>query len=213
MLKQRTLSKNILVNILLQITVICSGLIIPRLIIGAYGSETNGVISSITQFLSYITLLEAGIGGVIKAELYGPLLKKDSNELGKIIVAVERFYRKIGGVFILYIAVLAVIYEKISNTQFDWIFTASLVIILGISSLIQYFFGITYQTLLQADQKYWLTSGTQIATILLNIILSIVLIQVGASVHMVKLMTAFVFCLRPLILQVYVKKITVSIEM
>lgn len=206
MLKQRTLSKNILVNMLLQITVICSGLIIPRLIIGAYGSETNGVISSITQFLSYITLLEAGIGGVIKAELYGPLLRKDSNELGKIIVAVERFYRKIGGVFILYIAVLAVIYEKISNTQFDWFFTASLVIILGISSLIQYFFGITYQTLLQADQKYWLTSGIQIATILLNIILSIVLIQVGASVHMVKLMTAFVFCLRPLILQAYVKK-------
>ena len=101
---------------------------------------------------------------------------------------------------------LAVIYEKISNTQFDWFFTASLVIILGISSLIQYFFGITYQTLLQADQKYWLTSGTQIVTIILNIVLSIILIQVGASVHIVKLMTAFVFCLRPLIFQVYVKK-------
>ena len=76
-MSKRLLSKNIVINIILQVTTICSGLIIPRLIIKTYGSNVNGLISSITQFLSYIALLEGGIGGVIKAVLYKPLLNKD----------------------------------------------------------------------------------------------------------------------------------------
>ena len=57
------------------VTVIC-GFIVPRLIIGTYGSEVNALTSSISQFLSYIALVEAGVGGVIRAALYKPLAEK-----------------------------------------------------------------------------------------------------------------------------------------
>ena len=62
--------KNISSNLILQLVVIVSGFIIPKLLIGSFGSDTYGLVASITQFLSLIMLLEAGIGPVIKAKLY-----------------------------------------------------------------------------------------------------------------------------------------------
>ena len=50
--------KNIISSLLLQLVTVICGLILPRAIIGKYGSNVNGLISSITQFLTYITLLE-----------------------------------------------------------------------------------------------------------------------------------------------------------
>lgn len=205
-MSKRLLSKNIVINIILQVTTICSGLIIPRLIIKTYGSNVNGLISSITQFLSYIALLEGGIGGVIKAVLYKPLLNKDRAALGGILNASNAFFRKIAYVFIGYLFLLAFSFDKISNAGYGWIPTAILVLILGISTLTQYFFGLTYQFFLQADQKIWFTSGVQIVTLWLNIIFSVIMIRLGCRVESVKLVTALIFTLRPLCFNLYVKK-------
>lgn len=51
--------KNIIASLGQQLVAIICGLILPRAIIGAYGSNVNGLVSSITQFLAYITLLES----------------------------------------------------------------------------------------------------------------------------------------------------------
>lgn len=50
---------NIVVSIFQQLITILCGLVLPRAIIGQYGSNVNGLISSITQFLAYIALLES----------------------------------------------------------------------------------------------------------------------------------------------------------
>ncbi len=206
MLKSKPLFKNILINIFLQITVICNGLIVPRLIIGAYGSSINGMITSITQFLSYITLLESGIGGVIKSVLYKPLLNKDKATLSGIVKATDQFFQKIAYIFIVYLVLMICFYDKIAQTEVSWAFSAGMVAILGISILAQYFFGLSYQTLLQADQKYWLTSGVQIITIWISIIVTIILINIGCAVHVLKLITALIFVVRPLFFRIYVRK-------
>ena len=61
---------NIISSIILQIVTIISGFIIPKLIISTYGSNINGLLTSITQFLSFIIMLEAGFGPVIKSILF-----------------------------------------------------------------------------------------------------------------------------------------------
>ena len=58
---------NIITSLLLQVVVLICGFIVPKLIITKFGSNVNGLISSITQFLAYITLLEAGFGPVVNA--------------------------------------------------------------------------------------------------------------------------------------------------
>ena len=54
-------TKNTLCSVLQHITAIVCGLILPREILSHYGSEMNGMVHSISQFLSYTVLLEMGI--------------------------------------------------------------------------------------------------------------------------------------------------------
>uniref|UniRef100_UPI002597B800 lipopolysaccharide biosynthesis protein n=1 Tax=uncultured Clostridium sp. TaxID=59620 RepID=UPI002597B800 len=75
-----------------------------------------------------------------------------------------------------------------------------------ISSFAQYYFGIKYQLLLNADQKSYVQLGVQIVTLLLNTVGTIFLIRQGVSIHIVKLFTSIIFIIRPLFLMMYVKR-------
>ena len=198
--------KNIISSVFQQIITFICGLIVPRAIIGTFGSSVNGLISSITQFLSYITLLEAGIGPVIKAALYKPIAKKDRYEIEKILKASQRFFRVISGIFIIYLIILCFVYPLIVQNQFDYMFTVSLILIISISTFAEYFFGMVYKLYLQAEQKTYVTSIIQSTTTILNAILILVLIKFNTSIQIVKLVSAFVFVLRPIVQNIYVRK-------
>ena len=78
--------KNILVSLGSQIVVLLCGIVVPRTMIGTFGSEAYGASASIVQFLSYITLLEGGIGGVARAgtKKLKATLKGDEYQYGNI---------------------------------------------------------------------------------------------------------------------------------
>lgn len=197
---------NVTSSLFLQFVSVICGFIVPRLIIGTYGSEVNGLVSSITQFLGYIALFEAGVGGVVRAAMYKPLARKDMTKLSGIVKATENFFRKIALIFVGYMLVLAALFPILVNKSFDWVFTASLVVIIGISTFAQYYFGMTYTVLLYADQRRYVTSYLQIFTIILNAILVVIFAKLGASIHWLKLGTAAVYVLRPIVLNWYVKR-------
>ena len=50
---------NLVSSLIFQFVNLLAGVLIPRYIIIYYGSEVNGLINSLTQFLSYISLTEA----------------------------------------------------------------------------------------------------------------------------------------------------------
>ena len=99
---------------------------------------------SITQFLSYITLLESGVAGVIRAALYKPLAENDNNKVSGIIMATEGFFRKICLIFVGYAAVLACVFPFIVEGDDGWLSTFAMVLIIALSTISQYYFGITY---------------------------------------------------------------------
>lgn len=185
------------------VTVIC-GFILPRYMLLYYGSSVNGLISSITHFLSFISLLDMGVGAVVQANLYKPLADKDDDQISLIVKSSERFFRKLAYIFIGYIVILCFIFPGM--VEFGAWYTVSLLLIIAISTLAQYLFGMTYQLLLNADQKSYVQLTMQIGTIVLNTVFAIILMRMGASVHMVKLMTAVVYVLRPLGQMLYVHK-------
>ena len=197
---------NIITSLLVQILNVIWGFIVPRLIISNYGSNVNGLISSITRFLAYITLLEAGFGPVIKSVLYKPLANKDKNEIEKILKASEKIFRKISYIFIVYIAVLCIILPLVVNNEFNSLFTISLIIIIAISTFSEYYFGMTYSLFLQAEQKKYVASIIQIGIYIVNIILTVSLIHFKCSIQVVKLSSTLIFVLRPVLQNIYVKK-------
>lgn len=187
------------------ISVIC-GFLTTRFILTTFGSDINGLVSSITQFLSFITFLEMGIGAVVKSALYKPLSDKDEYKISLIVASTKRFYRKIATILIIYTIALAVIYPFIENSEFDFLFTATLVLIISISLFAQYYFGTPYQLLLNADQKTYIPTLLNTGTLLISTVLSVTLMFLGASIHIVKLCISLVYILRPFGLNLYVRK-------
>lgn len=206
MSRKKKLLINSMTGLLKQLVTVICGFIIPRYMLIAYGSETNGLVSSITNFLGMISLLEMGIGPVIQANLYKPLAKKDSEEISKIVKSSNRFFKTICFIFGVYLLFLCIFYPVIINSSFNRLYTISLLLIISVSTIAQYFLGITYQLLLNADQKSYIQQVLSIITVILNTVLSIVIIKNGGSIHFVKLVSSIVFLIRPCIQYLYVKK-------
>ena len=111
---------NITSSIIMQIVSVISALIVPRLILETFGSNANGLVSSISQFLNYITLVEGGITGVISANLYRPLVNGDTEKLSSVLTTARSFYRKIGIVFIAYSVVIGLVYPIFVDTGYEY---------------------------------------------------------------------------------------------
>lgn len=198
---------NIVFSLLGQfITLIC-GIIVPRLLIGAFGSETYGATTSIAQFLAYITLLEGGIGGVARAALYKPLAQNDSRTINGIVAEIKRFFRVIAYIFLLYVIVLAVSFKKISGTEvLSWSETFLLVIVISISTFAEYFIGISYSVLLQAAQKSYITTVINMGAKIVNTLFIVLLIFAHSDIIVVKLVSSCIYVVKPCLLWLYVKK-------
>lgn len=197
---------NFLTSFALQIVVLICGLIIPRLILSRFGSSVNGLVTSISQFLGYIALLEAGVGGVVRASLYKPLSKGDYSTVSRILKSTEYYFRKLALFFIIFLLVLSVTFPLIVRKDFEFWYTSLLVIIIGISTFCEYYFGITYQILLQADQKRYYIHLIQIITYIINLIIVIILIQLNFGIHIIKLISSLIFITRPIIINIIIKK-------
>lgn len=187
------------------VTLIC-GFILPRFILKYYGSEVNGLVSSITQFLSLITLCELGVGAVVQSALYKPLAINDEVGVSKIMISARRFFNRIGIIMLIYVVVLMVVLPLNQLESFDFLTTALLVASMSITYFAQYFFGIKNQLLLNADQKSYVQLILHIVTIILNTAVCVILMVLGSSIQVVKLATSVIFLLRPLGLMLYVRK-------
>ena len=192
-------------SLLYQIVALVCGFILPRYILSYFGSDANGLVTSITRFLSVISFLELGVGPVIQSNLYKPLADGDTETTSKIVSSAQKFYRRISYIFLGYIAILFFVLPNL-NGEFVFWYTSSLLFIISVSTFAQYYFDITYQVALNADHKVYVQISLQIITIILNTALSVILMRLGFSIHVVKLVSAIVYIIRPLMLGIYVRK-------
>ena len=86
---QRTKSTRLMINgisaLMKQITIIICGLILPGIMIRAYGSSVNGAVSSVTQFIGLGALLQGGLSAAARVSFYKPLSETNKEELLSLI--------------------------------------------------------------------------------------------------------------------------------
>lgn len=205
-MKSRVTLLNMASGLLLQIVTLISGLIIPRIILENFGSDVNGMIASIEQFLSYISLIEGGLTGVLMAKLYRPLVENNSDELSSVLSTGRNFYRKVGAIFFAYAFILALGFPLIRENDFSRFSIFALVIILSINLLIQYVLSITLRTLLISDKKGYIVSFSQIVIVIFNIIISLIVVKIYPQIHVLKLVSGCLYMIQPIIFSWYVHK-------
>lgn len=205
-MRKTKLLYNTLSSLLYQIITIICGFILPRIILQYYGSEVNGLVNSITQFLQVIAFLDLGVGAVVQTALYKPLADKDCDQISKIYKSASKFFKNIARILIVYMIILIIFYPIVVNKSFDFYYTATLIIAMGISYFAQYYFGVVNRLLLIADQNGYIQYNIQIVTLIINTIACVILIKMNVSIQIVKLTTSIIYLARPLLFKYYVDK-------
>jgi O-antigen/teichoic acid export membrane protein len=200
------LIKNYIAQFFLQLSLIVVGLILTKFIIVTYGSEVNGLIVSINQFISYLSLVEAGIGGATIYSLYMPLAKKDNNKISSIFTTADKLYYQSGAIFLVLLFVMIIIYPLVVSAN---IMTkteiALFFFILGIPEMFNFFLMSKYRSLLTADKKNHIISFAGMALVYCNAIIIIYLASIGLSVILAKAFAIAAILLQAFILIRYCK--------
>lgn len=193
-------------ELLFEVVAVACGFILPRLILSHFGSTYNGITLSISQFIGTIALLKAGIGSVTRAALYKPLANHDSSGISEVVNATKKYMRKIAIIFSVAVLLFAAVYPLFVANEFDWFFAFSLFLILSVDTFAQYFFGLPYQMVLQADQRNYVISIINIISIIVNTVVASILILSGFGIHIVKLGSALVYLFPPIFYMLWVKR-------
>ena len=173
-------AKNVIWGIVAQIVTIGLGIIIPRLVLVNLGSESNGLMNSISSVLTYLSLLEAGVGTATIQALYRPIADKDRKSINAVLSATHYFYRRTGYIYLAIVIVLSVLYTCVVETTLPRLSVFLVVILSGLSGVLSYFFQGKYKLLLSAEGKGYInTNITTITHVFVSITKAIVLISGG----------------------------------
>ncbi|MDD6250791.1 MAG: hypothetical protein PUA88_07175 [Bacillales bacterium] len=150
---------NIIIALLYELFLIVMGIIIPKLIIRTYGSDVNGLTSTINNVLSILNLIQAGAVGASIFQMFKPVAERDYEAQGKILGASILYFRKVGLIFLILVAITAPILA-LSMASGDISFSEKVVafLLLGLNGSLSFFFISHYDILFSSNQNRFILS-------------------------------------------------------
>lgn len=202
----KSLSKNMIVSILARLVTLVTGIVLQREILLAYGSTFNGLTSFIGQVMSYLVLLEAGLGAASMQALYQPLATGNWNKVSGILIATGREYRKISAIFLGSLVAIAAIFPFVVKDQVEYWISSLLMLVIGGSYIISYVMGGKYKTLLMADRKIYILYWLDIFANIMSCILRIAALRMGYNIVAVQFINLLFALVKNAVYALYVRK-------
>ena len=197
---------NTLTGVIMEVVQFICTMVLSRLVLRHFGSAYNGITMSAKQFLSTISIFTVGVAGATRVALYKTLAAKDTDQTSRVVKATEKYMHKVGIGLLGLVAVLAIFYPMLVDTGYTWIEVAPLIVAAGVSASARYYFGVPNFALLAADQSVYIYNIFFSVANILNVIVSVILINLGCNVQTVKLVSAFVLAMNPILRSYYVKR-------
>lgn len=193
-------------GVIQQILTLIFGLIVPRLFIQTFGSEMNGLLSSLGNIYSYLALVEAGIGTTAIQALYGPLGRNDKRSINQIMAATAHYYNRAGFIYLAGVLLIAVIYPLTVPTTIPGGTIFALTILSGAGGVINFWVQGKYMVLLQAEgKKYLMSIVTTVAYIVSNMT-KITLLLLGYDVIAIHIGYFIISLLQMVFYYIYMRK-------
>lgn len=192
-------------SVLYKAVTLITNFIIQRKILLSFGSDINGITSSIQQFITYLVLLEAGLGTASIQALYKPLHDKNWTEINGILSATSRYYKKISLYFGVSLLGLAFLVPLLVAEQLNVAVVFGITILSGLSSLFTYLIAAKYTVLLNADRKINVVYLIDSILAIISCILRIIAIELGFGIIIVTSILALIAGVKSLLLFVYIR--------
>lgn len=200
------IKKNIFFSILNQLIILALGIVLPRLILVSYGSEVNGLLSTVTQIFTYVALLEAGIGNASVNALYKPIAKNDQYTISDIFSATQKYYHKITYIYVACVIVLSFAYPLVINTELSYLSVVLIFLFQGMSGALTFYFVAAYKQVLIADGKNYIVQNITLLIYILSSVAKILLMCNGFDIVILQFVYFIIYCIQVWIYVAVMKK-------
>lgn len=182
---KRRVATNFVSSLFGYVLSIAIGLILPRFFTLTYGSEVNGLIGSVNQFVVYLGLFEAGVGTATLQALYKPVAIDDKTGISSIMNAAGAYYRKAGLYYLIGLIVLCFGYPFAFKTEIGFFRVVAVVFFVGFINVLNFWVQGKYTVLLRAEGKNYILTNLNSVINVLTGILKIVLIRMKVDIVLI----------------------------
>lgn len=168
--KDSRIKRNLLSSLIYQFVLISLSFLLPRLYLENFGSEVNGVLSTIKQIFAYLFLLEAGVGLATTQALYKKIGENDYKSASEVLSATNIYYKRTCVIYLALVLFIAIIYAYVIPTPIDSNIVFLIIILTALPALFSYFVQAKYRILMEVDgRKYVLNNAETILQLVSNI--------------------------------------------
>lgn len=157
-------------------------LIYSNYLLQIYGSEINGLISTLSQFVSLFLIIEGGFMTAAVVATYKPIVDKDYEKLNNILYTCKRIYLKIGFAITAFSLAGGAVYIKFIDSPFSYWETFSLLLVSAITTASSLGILSKYNVLLQGENKEFVLTIFSLVSKTVTWALSMVLILNSVSI-------------------------------
>ncbi len=204
--KDSRIKNNLISSLIYQVVLISLSFLLPRLYLENFGSEVNGVLSTIKQIFVYMLLLEAGVGLATTQALYKRIGEKDYMSANEVLSATNSYYIRTGIIYLAIVLVIAVVYAYVIPTSIDSNIVFLIIILTALPALFSYFVQAKYRILMEVDgRKYVINNAETILQIASNAAKILVLLLTDSLV-LIQLVYCIMSLAQLVFLYVYAKR-------
>lgn len=204
--KDTRVKNNIISSLIYQFVLISLGFLLPRLYLENFGSEVNGVLSTIKQIFTYMGLLEAGVGLATTQALYKRIGNKEYQSASEVLSATNKYYKKTGVAFLAIVLVVAAVYAYVIPTAINSHILFWLVILNALPFLFSYFVQAKYRVLMEVDGRKYVINNSETALQLFANAGKVLVLLLSDSLILIQLVYCIISFAQLVFLYIYAKR-------
>lgn len=181
-----SVKKNAVTGFVTQLLILLLGLLIPRIVIINYGSDTNGLTNTLTQIFGYLALLGAGIGQATRNALYQPVAAGDRDGICRVLSASRKSYWKITGYYAGIVLLLSCALPFVLKTNVPRRTVFAVVLFEGMTDVVRFLYTENWVQLLIAEGRGYVQANITFWGKLLSYGVKIVLTCMRVPIDMIQ---------------------------
>ena len=204
--KDSRIRNNLLSSLIYQVVLISLGFLLPRLYLDNFGSEVNGVLSTIKQIFAYLFLLEAGVGLATTQALYKRIGENDRDGASAVLSATNIYYKRTGVVYLAIVLAIAVVYAYVIPTSINRNVLFLIIILTALPALFSYFVQAKYRILMEVDGRKYVLNNAETALQLVSNAGKILVLVLSDSLILIQLVYCVIYLSQLAFLYFYAKR-------
>ena len=204
--KDTRIKHNLISSLIYQIVLITLSFLLPRLYLENFGSEVNGVLSTIKQIFVYMFLLEAGVGLATTQALYKKIGERDYASASSVLSATNIYYKRTGFIYLAIVLLIAAVYAFVIPSPIDSVTLFLIIMLTALPALFSYFVQAKYRILMEVDGRKYVLNNAETILQLASNAAKILVLLLSNSLILIQLVYCIIYLSQLTFLYCYAKR-------